>query len=183
MLPVVEVNVILCYEKNPPKGQERLQWLLITSVEVTNAERAIEIVQWYLCRWQIELFFKILKSGCEIEDLQFENLDRISNCIALYMIVAWRILYLTMLGRCCPNISCDAVLDESEWKAVYAVVTKKKPPKKPPELNTMVKMIASLGGYLNRKHDGDPGNQVMWLGMQRMRDFAIAWEIFPNICV
>lgn len=180
-LPVVEINVVLCTEKRPPKGEKALQWLLLTSVTIETPERAVDIVQWYLCRWQIEIFFKVLKSGCEIEELQFESLKRLANCLALYMIVAWRILYLTMLGRHCPDMSSELVFDEKEWKAVYAVTQRKKPPKTAPTLNNMIKMIASLGGYLGRKHDGEPGPQVMWIGIQRMRDFAIAWEIFPGM--
>src|SRR3989338_2495403 len=180
-LPVIEINVVLCTEKRAPKGEKALQWLLLTSVTITKPERAMEIVQWYLCRWQIEIFFKILKSGCQIEELQFESFARVANCLSLYMIVAWRILYLTMLGRHCPNLSSDLVFDETEWKSVYAVTQRKKPPQKAPKLNVMIKMIASLGGYLGRKHDSEPGPQVMWLGIQRMRDFAIAWEIFPGM--
>jgi hypothetical protein len=177
-LSPVEINVVLCTEQNPPKGEEALQWLLLTSVEVTTAQEAIKIVQWYLCRWQIEIFFKILKSGCEIEKLQFESFSRTANCLAVYMIVAWRILYLTMMGRHCPEMSSDLIFDEREWKAVYVITQRKKPPKTAPKLNEMIKMIASLGGHLGRKHDSDRGPQAMWIGIQRMRDFALAWEMF-----
>lgn len=180
LLPV-EVNVVLCSEAKPPEGEKALEWLLLTSVAIDTAERALEIVQWYLCRWQIEIFFKILKSGCEIEELQFESFSRTANCLALYMIVAWRILYLTMLGRHCPELRSDFVLNEREWQSVYAITQRKKPPSKAPSLNIIIRMIASLGGYLGRKHDAEPGPQVMWIGMQRMRDFALAWEVFPGL--
>jgi hypothetical protein len=180
LLPV-EVNVVLCSETKPPKGEKALQWLLLTSVEMKTAERALEVVQWYLCRWQIEVFFKILKSGCEIEELQFESFTRTANCLALYLIVAWRILYVTMLGRHCPELRSDDIFDEREWKSVYAMTQRKKPPPKAPGLNEMIKMIASLGGHLGRKHDGAPGPHVMWIGMQRMHDFALAWEVFSGL--
>lgn len=180
-LPAVEINVVLCTEIHPPKGEEALQWLLLTSVSVETPERAIEIVQWYLCRWQIEVFFKILKTGCGIEKLQLESFDRVANCLTLYLIVAWRILYVTMIGRHCPDMSCDLIFDEQEWKSVYAITQRKKPPKVAPKLSAMIYMIASLGGYLGRKYDSDPGPQVMWIGMQRMRDFAIAWDILPGL--
>lgn len=179
-LSAVLINIVFCTEKKTPKDTKKIEWLLLTSVSIESAEDAFEIVQWYLRRWQIEIFFKILKSGCEIEELQFKDFKKTGKCVALYMIVAWRILYLVMLGRNCPDMDCSVVLEESEWKSVYTIV-KRKPPEKPPSLNVMIKMIASLGGYLNRKHDGPPGPQVMWLGMQRMRDFAIAWEIFSNL--
>lgn len=181
VLKPIEINAVLCTEKRPPKGEKPLQWLLLTSVGVETAERAIEIVQWYLCRWQIEVFFKILKTGCQIEELQFESFNRIANCLTVYMVIAWRILYLTMMGRHCPEISSDLVFDEKEWKAVYAITQRKSPPRVAPKLNVMIKMIASLGGHLGRKHDKYPGPQVMWIGIQRMRDFALAWEVFPGM--
>lgn len=180
LLPI-EVNVVLCTEKHPPKGEKALQWLLLTSVKVETGEQAIEIVQWYLCRWQIEIFFKVLKSGCEIEELQFESFRRIANCLAVYMIVAWRILYLTMLSRCNPDMKSSLIFDDREWQSVYAITQRKKPPKIAPPLNVMMKMVASLGGHLGRKHDSHPGPQVMWIGMQRMRDFAVAWEVFSGM--
>jgi hypothetical protein len=92
------------------------------------------------------------------------------------MIIAWRILYLTMLGRNCPHIPCTTVFEDEEWHAVYRVTYHKPPPDIPPDLNTMIKMIASLGGFLNRKSDGSPGPKTIWIGLQRTRDFVIAME-------
>lgn len=172
------VNVVHCREINAPNDEERIEWFLLTSYPVTNAETAMDIVNWYLCRWQIEVFFKILKSGCAIEELQFDTLKATTNCIALYLIVSWRISFLTMLGRRCPDIECSTVFEENEWQSVYAIVTKKSPPKKPPKLNDIILMIAKLGGFLGRKSDGYPGCKVMWIGVQRMKDFTLAWETF-----
>jgi hypothetical protein len=174
----ITMYVVHCREIDPPYENERLEWFLITSYPVINAETAINVVNWYLCRWQIEIFFKILKSGCNIEELQFDTYKATANCISLYLIIAWRILYLTMLGRNCPDLDCNVVFEEDEWHAVYAIVTKKSPPKKPPKLNEIIIMIAKLGGFLGRKSDGSPGNKVMWIGLQRMKDFTLAWETF-----
>jgi hypothetical protein len=180
-LTPVAINVVHCKEINPPNEEDKIEWFLLTSLPVTDAEMGIKIVQWYLARWQIESFFKILKSGCKIEELQFETLKATSNCIAVYLIVAWRILYLTLLGRSCPEIDCDLVFEDNEWQSVYAIVTKKKPPKEVPKLNEMILMIAKLGGFLGRKSDGFPGAKVMWIGIQRMKDFALAWESFHSM--
>ncbi len=92
------------------------------------------------------------------------------------MIVAWRVLYLTMLGRECPELQCDVAFETSEWQAVYLVTTKTRPPDEPPTLNTIVRMMAGLGGFLNRKHDGEPGPKSIWIGLQRTRDFVWALE-------
>lgn len=173
-LPDVELSFILAKEKNPPMGAEAVEWMLVTTRSVTTIEEATQMLRWYLCRWQIELFFHVLKNGCKIEKLQLEHVDRLKPAIALYMIIAWRVLYLIMLGRKRPDISCEAVFGREEWQAVYVVTHKARPPEKPPRLGEMVKMVASYGGYLNRKGDGEPGPKTLWIGLQRVRDFALA---------
>lgn len=181
-LPDVKINAVLTKEIDCPEGEEPVGWLLLTSLPITNIEEAVRIIEWYLCRWQIEIFFKILKSGCQIEKLQLESFERLKVCLSVYMIVAWRILFTTMLGRNCPDIPCTAVFDESEWKAVYVIIKKKSPPEKPLTLREMIGLVAGLGGFLNRKGDGFPGVKTMWIGMQRMRDFSLAWDAFhPNL--
>ena len=90
-------------------------------------------------------------------------------------------MYITMLGRECPDLPCDVVFTDFEWQAVYMASTKERPPENPPNLKVIVSMIASLGGFLNRKNDGDPGIKVMWLGMQRMADMALMLEINSKV--
>ena len=177
-LPDIYVNAILVKEEHPPAGEEPIEWLLLTSLPIETFAEVKKVLEYYCCRWEIEIYFRTLKSGCKIEDLQFERQDRFEVCLAMYMIVAWRVLYLLMLGRECPKMRCDEILSASEWKSVYMIVKAKKAPATPPMLTDMVKMIAELGGYLNRKGDGDPGPQTMWIGLQRMRDFAAAWSAF-----
>jgi hypothetical protein len=177
-LPDIYVNAILVKEENPPAGEEPIEWLLLTSLPIETFAEVTKVLDYYCCRWEIEIYFRTLKSGCKIEELQFERQDRFEVCLAMYMIVAWRVLHVLMLGRECPTMRCDAVLAEAEWKSVYVIVTNEDAPGKPPLLSAMVKMIAEMGGYLNRKHDGPPGPQTMWIGLQRMRDFAIAWSAF-----
>jgi len=173
-MPDVDVTVILAREKNPPAGTDPAEWMLLGTMPVETFEEAAEKLQWYLCRWQIEIFFRILKSGCQIQKLQLEHVDRLKPAIALYMIIAWRVLHLTMLGRKCPNLPCDVIFDAQEWKAVYMVTRHEEPPKQPPALNEMIEMVASFGGFLNRKGDGFPGPKTLWIGLQRIRDFTIA---------
>ena len=177
-LPAIYVNVILAKEERPPAGVEPIEWLLLTSLPIETFDEAMSVLDYYCARWEIEIYFRTLKSGCKIEKLQFERQDRLEVCLAMYMIVAWRVLYVLMLGRECPKMRCDAVLSEAEWKSVYTIVTGEEAPAKPPLLGDMIKMIAELGGYLNRKNDGPPGPQTMWIGLQRMRDFADAWIAF-----
>jgi hypothetical protein len=175
-LPAVEITAILATEPQPPAGEAPVEWLLLTNLPVETPEQALEKLQWYLCRWQIEVFFRILKSGCRIEKLQLEKIERLEPALAFYMIVAWRVLFLTMLGRECPEMPCDVVFDTAEWQAVYIVTERRAPPDTPPSLDTMVRKVAGLGGFLNRKSDGFPGPQTLWIGIQRAADFVMAMD-------
>jgi hypothetical protein len=177
-LPVVAVNAILVLEEHPPEGEEPIEWLLLTSLPITVFTEVLTVIDYYCCRWEIEVYFRVLKGGCRVEDLQLQTTERLEACLALYAIVAWRVLHVLMLGRANPEMRCDAVLSEAEWKAVYQIVTNRQPPSRPPTLGIMVKMIAELGGYMGRKHDGPPGPKTLWVGLQRMRDFAVAWARF-----
>lgn len=184
----VEVTVILAQERKPLKGEEPITWLLVSNRLITTKEDAIETLQWYVCRWQIEVYFRILKSGCKIEELQLEHADRLRPALALYMIVAWRVLYLTVLGRECPDIPCDVIFETKEWHAIYTVSEKKQPPAKPPTLSEMLRMTAQLGGFPGRKSDGEPGPKTVWIGLQRARDFVLALDAYkaaqaPDTCV
>lgn len=170
------VTAVVAEESNPPKGEAPITWILLTNLLVTTKEQALEKVQWYLCRWEIEVYFRILKSGCAIEELQLERKERLEPALAIYMIVAWRVIYLTMLGRHCPDIPCDLVFETEEWRAVFIVATRKVPPQEPPSMNTILRMLAGFGGFLDRKHDGEPGPQTVWIGLQRSRDFVLALQ-------
>jgi transposase-like protein/transposase Tn5 family protein len=173
-----EVNAVLVREENPPAGAEPIEWLLLTSLPIATLEEVQTVVEYYCCRWEIEIYFRVLKSGCGVEELQLETAERFAACLAVYMIVAWRVLFVLMMGRKCPDLPCDAVFTEEEWQSVYWVVKQQPPPKTAPSLAQMTELIASLGGYLGRKHDGPPGPQALWIGLQRLRDYATAWTTF-----
>lgn len=174
LAPSVTLTALLAEETEPPAGTAPVQWLLLTTLPVECFEQAIELLQWYLCRWEIELLFKVLKSGCEVEKLQLQNLSRLEPAIALYLIIAWRVMLLRMTARHCPELPCDVVFETEEWHAIYIVSQRTPPPDRPPPLDTIVRMLAGFGGFLNRKHDGPPGNKSIWIGLQRTRDFVLA---------
>ena len=178
-LPPLTVNVVLVREVDPPADDEPVEWLLLTTLPIASAEQVREIVPYYTVRFLIEVFFRVLKSGCRVEARRFENLDRLLPCLAIYLIAAWRTLLLCRLGRSCPDLDCEAVFDPSEWKAVWVATQGSAPPQTPPGLKKMLTLIAQLGGYDNRPGRKDPpGPQTVWLGLQRMRDLAWAWNAF-----
>lgn len=180
-LPKAVIHAVLVREENPPGGEESVRWLLVTSLPIDSFDAIGRVIAYYTCRWEIEVYFRVLKGGCRVEDLQLEREDRLRACAAVYLIVAWRVLSVLMLGRECPTMPCTAVLADEEWQSVYVMVTKEKVPREVPTLAKMIELIARLGGHLGRKHDGPPGPKVMWIGLQRMRDFSAAWLTFgPN---
>jgi hypothetical protein len=176
----IEVNCVLVTEPNPPEGAEPVEWLLLTSLPIDTVEQVLATIKYYCGRWQIEIYFRILKSGCKVEESQLEKADRFEPYLALCMIVAWRIQYVMMLGRNFPDLPCDVAFDEDEWKTVYTVVKNQPPPQEPPSLQTMVGLVASLGGHLGRKGDGEPGPKAVWVGLQRMTDLVRGWRAFAR---
>ena len=178
-LTPVTVSVIQVLEPNPPDGDEAVEWLLITTLPIDTIEQVRQAIQYYTVRFLIEVLFRVIKSGCRVEERRFEHIDRLLPCIALYWIIAWRTLMVCRLGRSCPDLDCEAIFDPSEWKSVWMKVTGQAPPSKPPRLAEMVKLIAQLGGYVNRPNRKDPpGPQTVWQGMQRMHDLAWSWRAF-----
>ena len=136
-------------------------------------------LQWYACRWGIEVFHKILKSGCAIDRRQLEDLDHLQRCLTLYSVIAWRVFYATLLGRVSPALPCTTLLEESEWQALYGHVQQTTVlPTQPPTLAQAVRWIAQLGGYLGRKSDGPPGVTVLWRGLQRLIDLTAMYHVF-----
>jgi Transposase Tn5 dimerisation domain/Transposase DNA-binding len=172
----VYVNVVLVRELNPPVGEEPIEWVLVTSLPIDTTDEVLLVVQYYCQRWTIEIFFKILKSGCKVEESQLETAERFRPYLGFSMIAAWRIQYVMKLGRDCPDLPCDIAFDEDEWQAAYAMVKKEPPPSKPPTLREMIRLVGSLGGHMGRKGDGEPGPKAMWVGMQRLTDIAEGWR-------
>jgi Transposase Tn5 dimerisation domain/Transposase DNA-binding len=175
-LPDLEVNAVLVTERDPPPGVEPVEWLLRTDLPIDAVADVLRVIDYYICRWQIEIYNRVLKSGCKVEESQLETAERFEPYLALCRIVAWRVMHVMMLGRDCPDLPCDIALDEDEWQAVYATVKRQPPPAEPPTMQAMVRLIGSLGGWLGRKGDGEPGPKAMWVGMQRMSDLALGWR-------
>jgi len=168
---VVQVSCIVAREINPPEGEKPVEWRLLSNRSVETMEHAAGMIDWYRARWEIEMLFHVFKNGCQIEAMQLEHIARIERALVLYLIVSWRIARLMRLGRTCPDMDAALMFDTDEWKAAY-ILNKQKLPEKTPTLNEVVRLVARLGGFLARKGDGEPGVKTIWLGMQRVIDFA-----------
>jgi IS4 transposase len=167
----LEVTCLIASEINAPTGVKPVVWRLLTNRQATSLEEAVELVDWYRARWEIEMFFLVLKEGCRVEQLQLSEVDRLEMALALYMVIAWRINRLMRLGRTLPDLPADLVFELDEWRAAF-ILNKKPVPKTVPTLNTVVRLIAQRRGFLGRKHDGEPGVKTIWLGMQEIALFV-----------
>ena len=178
-LPVVTLNAILVQEDNPSASvDELLEWLLLTNTPVATFADALQVVQWYCSRWQIEVYHKVIKSGCKVEDCRLKTADRLQNYIALMNVIAWRLLWLTYINRAEPNLPCTAILTPTEWESLYMRIHKTTQlPESIPTVRQAVRWIAQLGGFLGRKGDGEPGVVVIWRGWQRLQDIAATWYL------
>lgn len=180
-LPRLRVWAVLAREDAPPAGSEPLEWLLLTTCPVSDVAAALEMVAWYACRWGIEVFHKVLKSGCQIEARQLETADRLRRCLALYSVVAWRVLYATLLARALPDAPCTALLETEEWQALYCITYRTtQMPATPPTLRDTVRWIARLGGFLGRSRDGEPGPTTLWRGFQRLYDHTEMYRVMTR---
>jgi hypothetical protein len=174
--------VVYAVEADPPKDvKEPLKWLLFTTVETLSFEDALVRLQWYTRRWGIEIFHRTLKSGCKVKDRQLEDADRLQSCLAIDLVVAWRIFYLTMLGRETPNAPCSVFFEEAEWKALVAYRTGNPiPPETAPTLREAIRMIAQIGGFQGRKSDGEPGTVTIWRGITALDFITSTWIVMAR---
>jgi len=184
-----QIHAVLAHEPNPPEGSEPITWLLFTDEPVKDFSKAHEVIETYRMRWKIEIFHKIMKSGCKIEECRLESIAKLKRYITLKSIVAYRLLYLVEAARKTPTEDCTKILKPHEWKALHLKLNQGKPlPKKPPTIKEALILVARLGGFLARKSDGDPGPVVLWRGWQRLQDYAEMFAItnspeFTETCV
>ena len=174
--PALAVTAILAREEHPPAGEQVLEWRLLTNRLAETLEQGGELIDGYRRRWLIEIFCRILKSGCRLEALQLGTLERLERALVIYLSIAGRSLHLVTWGRDCLDLPCTVVFDPEEWQAAWIVAYRCPPPVTPPTLGMRVRLIAGFGGFLGRKGDGHPGPKAIWEGMQKVRAFAIAFE-------
>lgn len=180
-LAPIRIWAVLAREIDASADIKPLEWMLLTTCPVNDFNQAVEKLDWYAKRWGIEIYHRTLKSGCKIEERQLGAADRIEACLAVDMVAAWRIYHLAKLGREIPDVPCTVFFEDAEWKALVAYITRNPvPPVKPPSLREAMRMAASLGGFLGRKCDGEPGTKSLWLGLQRIDDLAAMWKILTQ---
>lgn len=167
----IEVHALWAIETEAPAGCTPIEWMLLTSMPIETAAQAAERLDWYARRWTIESWHRVLKSGCRIEARQFGSFERFVRATALFAVIAWRILYATLLARLEPNLSCEVLFEPAQWQALYCrTQATARAPKRVPNLAEAIGWVARLGGYLARKHDRPPGPTVLWRGFLALHE-------------
>lgn len=170
-LPEVELCAVLVAEKNPPEGQEPIEWLLLTTLRAQDFEQAMRIVRAYTRRWLVEEFHRVLKSGCRIEALTLRESGALLAAVVLYMVVAWRILYLRDLSRGCAELPGTGFFTQAETRAA-CLILRRAMVSDPPTLGELTVMVAKIGGYAARKSDPPPGAECLWRGLEKLRCYV-----------
>jgi hypothetical protein len=179
----LDIYVIQVVEENTPKGASKIEWMLYSSMPVLNYDDAIEKIGWYCLRWRIEVYFKVIKSGFNVEKCRLETAERLIRYLAVIGIVAWRVFWLTLVSRTTPNKLSTCVLSDEEWKVLYLHFhPKRKIPKRVPTVKTVTRWIAQLGGFQARPADGQPGIIYITRGLHRLEDMLVGFRLYGCIC-
>jgi len=173
--PVLAGWVVRVWESDPPAGAEALDWILVTSVATTTAAQVRERRDWYACRWMVEVFHDIEKNGCREEARRFATAERMTACLAILSVVAVRVFQLRTALDHQPQASATEVATAAEI-AVIGKVTGHRG-KAGLTVREFVRRVASLGGFLGRKGDGEPGVRTLWRGYQRLQDLLLGYQI------
>jgi hypothetical protein len=176
--PALDLTVIHATERRAPKGRKPIEWKLITDLSARTRAEAVEKIDWYAMRWKIEVFHKILKSGCRAEESKLRTANRLANLMAVFCILSWRVFWLTMLNRTSPNAAPYTALASIEIGLLDRLVTDVGNRRCRSEtLSFYLTKLARLGGYLARSSDPPPGNTVIWRGLSRLTDIEIGFEL------
>lgn len=172
----IELTVIYAQERGTPTNRDRIDWRLLTDLPIETREEAIEKLNWYALRWKIEVFHKILKSGCRVEASGLRTAERLVRMVAVCCILSWRIFWMTMINRTQPKASPRVVLTQLELDLLDRIfATEPKDADNARSLSHYIVYIARLGGYLARSRDPAPGNIVIWRGLARLNDLTLGY--------
>lgn len=166
------LNVVFVREASPPNGEAPVEWMLLTTLPIGTKAEALKVVEYYKKRWMIELLFKTLKSGCNVEKSQLESHERFWPLVGVLLVVAWRVMSVTWLARVKPEAPATQAFSEMECQAAFGASGTAYPKGRDPTMKEMLEQVARLGGWLGRKHDGPPGTKAVWTGMQRLSNIV-----------
>jgi hypothetical protein len=172
----LDLWVVHVVEVDPPAGVEPLEWILLTNVPADTLAQAQERVEWYGCRPIVEELHKGMKTGCQIESMQFEYAERLEPMIGLLSVVAAVLLQLRQAARQADADTTPATTLVPQLFVKVLAGWRYKDPTRPMSVLEFTMAMARLGGHLNRKHDGFPGWLTLWRGWEALRLMAMGAE-------
>src|SRR3954454_19116696 len=177
--PALTLTVRHAREPEAPAHRPRIDWKLLTNLPVPSNRAAVEKLRWYALRWKIEVFHKVLKSGCRAEEARLRTAERLVRLIAVRCILSWRVFWMTMIGRSDPEAEPALALTTREMALLDGLVPDGG--SRPRTLGLYLAKTARLGGYLARGRDPPPGNTVMWRGMSRLTDITLGSTVAAGL--
>jgi hypothetical protein len=179
--PELWLTVIHAKESKKPKNREQIVWKLITNLAVSSRRSAVEKLDWYVMRWKIETFHKILKSGCKAEASKLRTAEDLAKLISVFCILSWRIFWMTMVNRYSLGASPKLAFTDIEINLLDHIIKNGNNNSRNKRLSCYLIKLAKLGGYLARASDPPPGNIVMWRGLTRLTDIALGFNMAVKI--
>jgi len=174
----VSLWVVHAKEEHPPANDDPVEWFLLTTMHIATFEDALQCLDWYCKRWRVEDWHRVLKSGCKVEELGHETAERLRRAIAIKLVIAWRIMLMTLLGREAPELPPEVLFSDMELKVLGAYAKKKRQTVQ--TLGDAVRMVADLGGHLGRKNDPPPGHQIMWRGYAVLQHMCLGFSLIDS---
>lgn len=171
----VALWIIHMAEENPPDGVKPLEWFLLTTMELTSGEQAERMVGWYCLRWRIEDWHRVLKTGCRVEQLRNATADRLKRALAIYLVLAWRVMLMTLLGREAPELPPEVLFSDIEIEVLRAFADSRRDLKPPKTLRDCVHLVARMGGW--QGVGPPPGHQAIWVGYSQLRPMCAGYLI------
>jgi Transposase DDE domain len=179
--PSLSINMVQVDEVNPPPGEDPVSWKLLTTESIGSAEEVEAIVDAYRARWVIEEYFKALKTGCAFERRQLESFRTLVNALAIFSVIAWRLLLLRFVARSAPSAPAAEVLTDRQVEVLAelsrmreSTAPRVQMPDKGATAADALRAVAQLGGHL--KNNGPPGWQVLGRGYESLLLIELGWR-------
>lgn len=162
----IKTQVVIVEEVDAPKKVTPIRWVLLTSLPVRTFDDAWQVVDDYENRWLVEEYHKVMKTGCSLEKRALRTADRLEAIVGLISVIGIRLFQLKLIGRNQPDIKAKSHVPKSWIEALKLI----QPKVKMTGLTVygFFREVAKLGGFLARKHDGEPGWQTIWRGYQKL---------------
>jgi hypothetical protein len=173
--PIV-INIVSVRETRAPKDETPISWMLLTTEPVSTLEQANKVVDIYACRWLVEEFHKVWKTGCKIEERRLQTLENVERMMAITAPIAVRIFQLKSLGEERPERPCSIVLSVTEWQYLWMIIEKTKCPSTPPSSRWAYRSLGKLAGWSDSKRTGRVGWQTLWLGWEKLHNQLLGWQ-------